>query len=118
MLTKKSLRRRKIRYRVRKKIFGTENRPRLSVYRSNKEIYAQVIDDEKGLTLASFSSRKLKDDVAGKTKSEVSELVGKELGKLTKNAGITTIVFDRGGYLYHGRVKSLADGVRSEGIIF
>ena len=117
MLAKKAHRRRSIKFRVRKKIKGTAERPRLSVYRSNKEIYGQLIDDIAGHTLASFSSRKLKDS-KGKTKKEVAAVVGEEIGKLAVEAGHKQIVFDRNGYLYHGRVREFAEGARKAGLIF
>ncbi|TWP23974.1 50S ribosomal protein L18 [Apibacter muscae] len=116
-LTKKEKRIR-VKRRVRKNIFGTADKPRLSVYRSNKEIYAQLIDDNTGKTLAFASSREK--EISGKqgTKTEISTLVGKELAKKAKTAGVNTVVFDRNGFLYHGRVKALADGAREEGLNF
>lgn len=118
MLAKKVQRRRKIRYRIRRKILGTAARPRLSIFRSNKEIYAQLIDDLKGVTLAAASSRDA--DVAGgkAPKVEISKQVGLLIAKRAKEAGVENVVFDRGGYLYHGRVKSLADGAREGGLDF
>jgi large subunit ribosomal protein L18 len=110
----KSERRARIHYRIRKKISGTAHRPRLCVYRSNKFIYAQVIDDVVGHTLASASSREA--SIAKANKIEQSKEVGKLIADRLKAANISTVVFDRGGYLYHGRVKSLADGVREGGI--
>jgi large subunit ribosomal protein L18 len=115
-MEKKVLRRRKLRYSIRKKIAGTALRPRLSVFRSNKEIYAQIINDEQGITLTSASSVGI--DKAGKNKIDIAKIVGQELSAKAKAAGIETVVFDRGGYLYHGRVKSLADGAREGGLIF
>lgn len=115
---KKLLRRNKIRMRIRSKVAGTQERPRLSVYRSNKEIYAQIIDDEQGMTLASCSSQ-LKDvNSQPLSKKEKSELVGKKLAEIAKSKGIERVVFDRGGYKYHGRVKALAEGAREGGLIF
>ena len=111
----KSQRRRKIRYKIRKKIIGTTERPRLAVYRSNKGIYAQLIDDSVGHTLVSVSSRKVG---ASGNKTEVAKAVGKEIAQKAKAAGIENVVFDRGGYLYHGRVKALADGARESGLTF
>lgn len=105
----------RVKYRIRKKVSGTGSKPRLSVFRSNKDIYCQLIDDEKGLTLASASSKTIK---ASGTKINVAAEVGKELAGKAKAQGIENIVFDRGGYLYHGRVKSLADGAREAGLIF
>jgi large subunit ribosomal protein L18 len=115
MLAKKVQRRSKIKSRIRGRVFGTPERPRLSVYRSNKEIYAQVIDDVHGRTLAAASSKKVQDKM---NKTEKASLVGKELAEKAKSAGITAVVFDRNGYLYHGRVKSLADGAREGGLEF
>jgi large subunit ribosomal protein L18 len=114
----KSRRRQNIRHRIRRQISGIGNKPRLSVYRSNADIYAQIIDDTKGLTLAAASSRD-KDIAAQKlTKSEKSKLVGAAIARKAGELGITTVVFDRGGYLYHGRVKSVADGAREGGLQF
>lgn len=113
----KTERRLRIRRRIRKISSGTETRPRLSVFRSNKEIYAQLIDDNKGVTLAAASSRD-KDVEAKGTKTEVASLVGKAIAKKAKKLGVETVAFDRGGNLYHGRVKSLADGAREEGLKF
>ena len=115
----KSARRNRIHLRIRKIIEGTPERPRLSVYRSNKEIYAQVIDDTNGKTIAAASSRD-KEVADAKADNKISEaqLVGKLIGERAKKAGVTTIGFDRSGYLYHGRVKSLADGAREAGLNF
>lgn len=114
----KVIKRQNIRYRIRKKVSGTAQKPRLSVFRSNSDIYVQLIDDVTGTTLASASSRD-KDILAQKgTKSEKSKLVGAALAAKAKAVGITTCVFDRGGYLYHGRVKSAADGAREGGLQF
>ncbi|MDG1572116.1 50S ribosomal protein L18 [Robiginitalea sp. M366] len=113
----KSERRNRIRRRIRKVSFGTPQRPRLSVFRSNKEIYAQVIDDTTGKTLAAASSRDKDLQVKG-TKSEVAAAVGKQLAERAMKAGVEAVSFDRGGYLYHGRVKSLADGAREGGLKF
>ena len=90
----------------------------MSVYRSNKEIYAQIIDDVAGKTLAAASSRDKELNDASGTKSEIAELVGKNLADRAKKAGVEVVSFDRGGYLYHGRVKSLADGAREGGLKF
>jgi len=109
-------RRNKIRRRIRSKISGVSSKPRLSVFRSNKAIYAQLIDDLNGLTLASASSTELK-DVKG-TKLELSSSVGKLIAEKAIAKGITTIVFDRSGYLYHGRIKALAEGARESGLKF
>jgi large subunit ribosomal protein L18 len=109
-------RRTRLRKSIRSKVSGTAERPRLSVYRSNKAIYAQVINDVEGKTLASFSSVKL-DDKKG-TKTEVAKKVGLELAKAAKEAGIESVVFDRGGYLFHGRVAALAAGAKEGGLKF
>jgi large subunit ribosomal protein L18 len=112
----KGLRRQKIRYRVRKKISGSKVKPRLSVFRSNTDIYAQLIDDTTGVTLASASSKD-KDVAAQKvTKVDQSKLVGAAVARKAAELGIVEAVFDRGGYLYHGRVKALADGAREGGL--
>lgn len=107
----------RIKRRVRGKISGSSELPRLSVYKSNKEIYAQLIDDKDGKTLASASSREKGVDANG-TKSEISAAVGKALAAKAIAAGIETIVFDRNGFVYHGRVKALADGAREGGLKF
>ena len=117
MASKKFEKRAKIKRRIRKKVFGTTERPRLSVYRSNKGIYAQVIDDVEGKTLAASSSLNNK-ATEGKTKSEAAQVVGKELAEKAKKAGVETVVFDRNGYQYHGRVKSLAEAAREGGLKF
>lgn len=114
MTTKKEQRRIKIKYRVRNKISGTAARPRLSVFRSNKQIYAQVIDDETAKTLVSASSLGMEP----MPKKEQAAKVGEALAQKAIEAGITTVVFDRNGYLYHGRVKELADGARKGGLKF
>ena len=119
MASKNKLSRRtKIRLRIRKRVSGTADKPRLSVFRSNKSIYAQLINDVAGVTLASASSSE-KDLAENKvTKSEAAKLVGQLLAERAKETGIETVVFDRGGYLYHGRVKSLAEGAREGGLKF
>ncbi len=117
MTTKKEVRRLKLKMRIRKKISGTEKRPRLTVFRSNKEIYAQLIDDVKGVTLASASTMEKGFERKG-TKTERAASVGKFIAERAKNLGIESIVFDRNGYLYHGRVKSLADSARENGLKF
>lgn len=118
MALTKSERRIRIKKRIRKAVSGSASIPRLSVFRSNAEIYAQIIDDNTGTTLAMASSKD-KDLASAKgTKSEVSKLVGKSIADKAKAKGIETIVFDRGGYLYHGRVKSLAEGAREGGLKF
>lgn len=114
----KLIQRQKIRYRIRKKVAGTAAKPRLSVFRSNAEIYAQLIDDDNAVTLVSASSRD-KDIAAQKvTKTEKSKLVGAVIARKAIELGLTTCVFDRGGNLYHGRVKSVADGAREGGLQF
>jgi large subunit ribosomal protein L18 len=116
--TAKSSRRTRIRFNIRAKISGVAAKPRLSVFRSNTEIYAQLIDDLNKVTLASASSRD-KDIVAQKgNKSEKSKLVGAAIARKASELGIADVTFDRGGYLYHGRVKSLADGAREGGLKF
>ena len=114
MITKQE-RRLKIKAGIRGKISGTPNRPRLTVFRSNKQIYAQVIDDTTGRTLAAASSLKL--DVKA-TKKEIAAKVGEMIAKNAQEAGIQTVVFDRNGYLYHGRIKELADAARNGGLKF
>lgn len=110
--------RQKVRYRIRKKVSGISTRPRLSVYRSNRDIYAQLIDDENGFTLAASSSKE-KDIAAQKlTKVEKSKLVGDSIAKKALALGLDKVVFDRGGNLYHGRIKSLAEGAREGGLVF
>jgi large subunit ribosomal protein L18 len=110
--------RQKIRYRIRKKIAGTTAKPRLSVFRSNTEIYAQLIDDEKSVTIASSSSKD-KDILAQKVnKTEKGKLVGAAIARKASDLGLKDVVFDRGGYLYHGRVKAVADGAREGGLVF
>lgn len=104
----------------RNKIKGTPISPRLNVFRSSKHIYAQVIDDISGVTLASASTvdKEILDQIAGMKKIDAAKVVGLTVGKRAVEKGIETIVFDRGGYLYHGRVKSLADGARESGLKF
>jgi large subunit ribosomal protein L18 len=114
----KTTRRQNIRYGIRKKVAGTAQKPRLSVFRSNKDIYVQLINDDAAVTLAAASSRDK--DIAAQTgnKAEKSKLVGQAIARKAKDLGIETVVFDRGGYLYHGRVKSVADGAREGGLVF
>ena len=117
MALTKSKRRERIKRRVRKHISGTAQRPRLTVFRSNKQIYAQVIDDISGVTIASAAS--LKNDDANKVnKTEQAKLVGKLLADRASGVKVTNVVFDRGGFLYHGRVKALADSAREAGLKF
>ncbi len=111
----KTERRNKIKMRVRGKIRGTSERPRLTVFRSNKQIYAQVIDDLTGKTLAAASSLKISEKAP---KKEIAAKVGELIAKSAQEAGITTVVFDRNGYLYHGRIKELADAARNGGLKF
>ena len=114
MTTKKIERRIKIKYRIRKSVNGTAERPRMSVFRSNKQNYVQIINDVTGQTLASASSLGLE----ALPKIEQAEKVGALVAEKAKAAGITAVVFDRNGYLYHGRVKALADGARNAGLNF
>ena len=113
-MVSKIARRKKIKTRIRGKVSGTAERPRMSVFRSNKGIYVQLIDDLSGKTIVAASSK----GQEGGTKTEVSAKVGKEIAKLAMDKGITTVVFDRNGYLFHGRVKSLADAAREAGLKF
>ncbi|MDO6602993.1 LSU ribosomal protein L18P [Arenibacter palladensis] len=114
----KTERRLRIRRRIRKISSGTAERPRLAVFRSNTGIYAQIIDDVAGKTLVAASSRDKELAKAKGTKTEVANLVGKAIAEKAKEAGIEAVAFDRGGNLYHGRVKSLADGAREAGLKF
>jgi len=118
MESRKVSRRSSIRKRIRRIVTGTAERPRLSVFRSNKQIYAQLIDDITGKTLIAASSREKEIEEGTKTKVEEASLVGKVLAERAVAAGVSEIVFDRGGYLYHGRVKSLAEGARNAGLKF
>ena len=106
--------------RIRKTLMGTTEIPRLCVFRSNTQIYAQIIDDEKGVTLVSASSidKDLKDKLSHGGNIEAAKVVGTEIAKKAKKAGIECVVFDRGGFLYHGRVQALADAAREEGLNF
>ena len=116
MALSKTARRKRIHNRIRKKMEGSTNRPRLSVYRSNKQIYCQLIDDSTGTTLASASSTD--EAVAGNNKSDLATKVGELIGSRAQALNISEVVFDRGGYLFHGRVKALAEGARSAGLKF
>jgi large subunit ribosomal protein L18 len=118
MALTKNERRSRIKNRIRKVVSGTEARPRLSVFRSNKEIYAQVVDDVTGKTISAASSRDKDISSAKGNKTEIAALVGKAVADKALKAGVETIAFDRGGYLYHGRVKSLAEGAREAGLKF
>ncbi len=113
-MVSKIARRNKIKTRIRGKISGTAERPRMSVFRSNKAIYVQVIDDLRGTTLAAASSKGISEG----TKVEIAAKVGEEIAKKAVEKGIAEVVFDRNGYLYHGRVKSLADAARKGGLKF
>jgi large subunit ribosomal protein L18 len=106
------------RYRIRKRVSGTAERPRLSVFRSTKHIYAQLVDDLKGITLVAASSKESVQKGEGSGKIAISGGVGKLLAERAKSKGIARVCFDRGGYLYHGRVKALADGARAGGLEF
>ncbi|MBP5759014.1 MAG: 50S ribosomal protein L18 [Bacteroidales bacterium] len=118
MALTKQERRQRIKYRIRKKISGSVERPRLCVYRSNRNIFVQLIDDVNHVTLVATSS-KVKDISDQKvTKTEQAKLVGKAIAEKAKAAGYSTVVFDRNGYLYHGRVQALADAAREGGLIF
>ena len=116
--TKKEFRRLRIKQRIRKIVSGTAERPRLSVFRSSKEIYAQLIDDQAGKTLAAASS--IEKEIASQkgTKTEKAKLVGKLIAEKAGQIGVNQVVFDRSGYLYHGRVKSLAEAAREGGLKF
>lgn len=114
-LTNRKAIRRRVRTRIRKKIAGTPERPRLAVFFSNQHVYAQVIDDTKGHTLASACSKKLG---FSRANAETSAKVGEEIAKNALAVGVNTVVFDRGGFLYHGKVKSLADAARQAGLQF
>jgi large subunit ribosomal protein L18 len=113
MIKSKKDSRQKVRFAIRKKVSGTSERPRLAVFRSNKEIYAQIIDDVTGTTLASASSSEAKGN-----KTEQAAVAGKLIADNAKKAGVEAVVFDRGGFLYHGRVKALADSAREAGLKF
>ena len=114
-MTTKIERRTKIKYRVRNKVSGTAERPRMSVFRSNKQIYVQVIDDLSGKTLAAASSLSITEKMP---KKEQAAKVGAMIAQKAQEAGITTVVFDRNGYLYHGRIKEVADAARNGGLKF
>lgn len=116
MALSKLERRTRIKHRIRKIVTGTAERPRLSVYRSNKEIYAQLVNDVDGVTIASASSRNK--NIKASTKQEAAAAVGKSIAELATKAKIETVAFDRNGYLYHGRVKVLADAAREAGLKF
>lgn len=117
MALTKTERRTRIRHRIRKVVSGTQESPRLSVFRSNKDIYAQLIDDVNGVTIAAASSREKEFKKSG-NKTEVAKEVGKKIAEKASSKGIESCSFDRGGYLYHGRVKALAEGAREGGLKF
>ena len=117
-MNNKSSARQKIRYRIRKKVIGTTAAPRLSVFRSNTDIYAQLINDETGVTIVAASSKQ-KDIAAQKeTKIDKSKMVGESIAKKAMELGVTKVIFDRSGYVYHGRVKAVAEGAREAGLNF
>jgi len=117
MAFNKEARRAKIRRRIRGKVAGTAERPRLSVYRSNRDMYVQLINDENGTTLAAATTRD-KDFTRNGTKVEQSKALGLAIAKIATEKGISSVVYDRGGYLYHGRVKAVAEGAREGGLQF
>jgi large subunit ribosomal protein L18 len=110
----KVIRRQKLRWRIRARVTGTAQKPRLSVFRSNSDIYAQLIDDATGTTIAAASSREKEIAAIAGNKVEKSTVVGKSLAQKALALGVTACIFDRGGYLYHGRIKAVADGARGE----
>ena len=116
----RSVARRRRHERVRENVTGTSDRPRLNVFRSSKQIYAQVIDDSRGCTIVAASTldAELRDQLGGLNKTEQAKLVGSLVAKRALEKGVTRVVFDRGGYLYHGRVKALADAARKDGLEF
>ncbi|MFH1005479.1 MAG: 50S ribosomal protein L18 [Bacteroidota bacterium] len=119
-MNKKALRRIRIKKRIRSKISGNTARPRLVVFRSNSEIYAQLVDDSTGKTIVAASSlgKSVIKELSGKNKTEQAKVIGSEIAKKSIGKGISNVVFDRGGYLYHGRVKALADAARESGLKF
>jgi len=104
--------------RVKVNIFGTKDRPRMSVYRSNKSLYVQIIDDALGKTVVALSIKKLEKEIKGKTKVEAGYLLGEKIAEMAKKKKITKVIFDKSGYKYHGRVKAVAEGARKGGLIF
>ena len=116
MALTKADRRQRIKYRIRKRLSGSGERPRMTVYRSNKQIYVQLVDDVSGQTLVSASSKEKKISTQKVNKIDQAKLVGKRLAEKAKEKGINTVVFDRNGFLYHGRVKNLADAARESGL--
>jgi large subunit ribosomal protein L18 len=117
-MNNKSIRRQKIRYNIRKKVAGSNEKPRLAVFRSNTGIYAQLIDDVKGVTIASASTKDKGVAAQKGKKIDQSKLVGQTIARKATELGVKEVVFDRGGYLYHGRVKALAEGAREGGLKF
>jgi|SRR5690625_1084223 len=120
MITKttRNASRKKRHQRVRRRVVGTEERPRLNVYRSNKHIYAQLINDETGTTVVSASTKEKETTLENTSNVEAAKHVGEQIAKRAKDAGIESVVFDRGGYKYHGRIKALAEAAREEGLHF
>ena len=118
MALSKNDRRQRIKNRIRKIVTGTSSQPRLAVFRSNKEIYAQLVDDVTGATISAASSRDKEISSTSGSKVDIVALVGKSVAEKALKAGVESITFDRGGYLYHGRVKSLAEGARGAGLKF
>ena len=116
MALTKAERRQRIKYRIRKRLSGSSERPRMTVYRSNKQIYVQLVDDVSGQTLVSASSKEKEIASQKVNKIDQAKLVGKRIAEKAKEKGIETAVFDRNGYLYHGRVKNLADAARESGL--
>ena len=116
MALTKADRRQRIKYRIRKRLSGSGERPRMTVYRSNKQIYVQLVDDSSGQTLVSASSKEKEIATQKVNKIDQAKLVGKRLAEKAKEKGIESVVFDRNGYLYHGRVKNLADAARKSGL--
>ena len=114
----KTARRQRIRFNIRKNVSGSATKPRLSVFRSNTDIYAQIIDDTKGATIAAASTKDKDIKAQTGTKTEKSKLVGAAIARKAAALGVSEVVFDRSGYLYHGRVKSVADGAREGGLKF
>jgi len=116
MALTKADRRQRIKYRIRKRLSGSGERPRMTVYRSNKQIYVQLVDDVSGQTLVSASSKEKEIASQKVNKIDQAKLVGKRIAEKAKEKGIESVVFDRNGYLYHGRVKNLADAARESGL--
>ena len=118
MMKSKKDKRQKVRFKIRKRVVGSQEQPRLAVFRSNNEIYAQLIDDSSSTTLVAASSREDNSSEDKSTRVEQAKSVGKMIAERAKSAGIDNVVFDRGGFLYHGRVKALADAARAAGLNF